>query len=308
MKIIQDQNDLILCDTQYFDPAQTLDCGQCFRYKKEEDGALTGIANNRKIKLKAAPEGVRIENMTTDAFKKEWMHYFALDVDYDTIRCAISTDACIADAMVYGRGIRILRQDLWETIVSFIVSQNNNIPRIKTIIESLCCRFGEETEPGIFLFPGPQRLAAATREALREAGAGYRDVYILDAARKVCAGAIDLDRLKRAETPQARETLMRIDGVGGKVADCILLFALARYEVCPHDVWVKRIFKQRYALSCVTEKTGYALAQEKWGGYAGIAQQYLFFHERALAKGAVDEDGRNHDGIQSAAQRTQIPA
>jgi N-glycosylase/DNA lyase len=304
MKIIQLRQDIIISGMEHFDPAQIFDCGQCFRFNKEDGGAYSGIAKNRILKLARVAEGVRIENMTPETFETEWKNYFALDLDYAAIRRAIAADACIADALTYGDGIRLLRQEPWETMVSFIISQNNNIPRIKAIIQTLCRRYGEEIESGCFLFPRPERLAAATAEALREAGAGYRDAYILDAARKVCSGEIDLDLLERSETQDARETLMRINGIGGKVADCILLFALGRYEVCPHDVWVKRIFKQRYGLSCVTEKTGYALARQKWGNYAGIAQQYLFFHERALAKGAADENGRDHSGIQSAAQRT----
>ncbi len=169
-----------------------------------------------------------------------------------------------ADALAYGEGIRILRQDLWETMVSFIVSQNNNIPRIKSIIQALCRRYGEEIGAGHFLFPRPERLAAATCGELREAGAGYRDAYILDAAQKVCSSEIDLDLLERSETQDAREKLMRVSGIGGKVADCNLLFALARYEVCPHDVWVKRIFKQRYGLNCVTEN-GLCACKAKMG-------------------------------------------
>lgn len=296
MEIKQTHNNIVI-QTEYFDPAQIFDCGQCFRFYKEHEGIYAGIAKNRKIRLMQTPEGIVMENMSVETFEKDWRSYFALDADYKTIRSTIATDACIQNAMAYGQGIRILRQELWETLISFIVSQNNNIPRIKKIIEGLCRRYGTEIGKGDFLFPAPSRLARAKREELREIGAGYRDAYILDAAQKVYSEEIDLAALKSCDTPTARETLMRINGVGGKVADCILLFALARYEVCPHDVWVKRIFKQHYGINCVNEKTGYAFAREKWGGYAGIAQQYLFFCERNLSKGAVHEDGRNHGGI-----------
>jgi N-glycosylase/DNA lyase len=186
-------------------------------------------------------------------------------------------------ALQYGKSIRILKQDPWEMLISFIVSQNNNIPRIKKIIQALCENFGTEIiseNERNFTFPAPVQLERATQNELKQIGLGYRDGYIMDAISKISWGEIDLDRIQKSDTGQARSELMKIKGVGGKVADCILLFGLSRYEACPHDVWVKRIFSEKYRIEKINEKKGYEFAQKKWGAYAGIAQQYLFYYER----------------------------
>lgn len=274
---------VILEGTRDFDVAQTFDCGQCFRFAKGQDGAYSGVAFGRYLKVRQEADSVILVNTDSEDFRDLWKDFFDLDTDYSQIKKAIATDEVIINAMNAAGGIRLLRQDLWECLISFIVSQNNNIPRIKKIIEALCTNYGKplDTPDGIrYIVPEPEALAAADINDLHALGTGYRDEYILLTARKVADGTFDLGELSKMPTPEARKELLALKGIGGKVADCILLFGMHRTEVCPHDVWVKRIFTEKYHIENITEKKGYALAGGKWGQYAGVAQQYLFFAER----------------------------
>lgn len=280
MNFVYKDNGIYISEADNFDIEQTFDCGQCFRFAKTENGSYSGIAHNRRITLEKRNNGLFISEMSMDEFNETWLNYLCLNMDYNPIKSAIATDDIIINAIKYASGIRILRQDLWETIISFIISQNNNIPRIKKIIENMCRSFGTCLNDNDYLFPTLSQLEHVTNQQLKDIGLGYRDEYIIDAVNKIASGTIDLDELKSYDTQKARNVLMSIKGVGGKVADCILLFSLSRYEVCPHDVWIKRIFKERYNLKTVNEKNGYELATGKWGKYAGIAQQYLFYYER----------------------------
>ena len=279
MNFVYKDNGIYISEADNFDIEQTFDCGQCFRFAKTENGSYSGIAHNRRITLEKRNNGLFISEMSMDEFNETWLNYLCLNMDYNPIKSAIATDDIIINAIKYASGIRILRQDLWETIISFIISQNNNIPRIKKIIENMCRSFGTCLNDNDYLFPTLSQLEHVTNQQLKDIGLGYRDEYIIDAVNKIASGTIDLDELKSYDTQKARNVLMSIKGVGGKVADCILLFSLSRYEVCPHDVWIKRIFKERYNLKTVNEKNGYELATGKWGKYAGIAQQYLFYYE-----------------------------
>ena len=274
---------IVLKDYKNFDVAQTFDCGQCFRFNKTKENEYSGVAFGKYIQAVCSDDEIILHGIDEEEFADVWKDFFDLDTDYAAIQKIIATDDIIKNAMEYGSGIRLLKQDLWECLISFIVSQNNNIPRIKKIIEAICTQYGTpiQTDDGAkYAFPTPEQLSCATKESLKELGAGYRDEYILLTAKAVAEGSFDLDELKALPTDEARKMLLSLKGVGGKVADCILLFGMHRTEVCPHDVWVKRIFTQKYNIENITEKKGYALASSKWGEYAGIAQQYLFYAER----------------------------
>ena len=268
------------------DIAQTFDCGQCFRFTKKDDGTYGGTAFGRYLSVKEENGGMLLRGVSMDEFSSVWKDFFDLDTDYTAIKEKLRTDDIIIRAMEAAGGIRLLRQDLWECLISFIISQNNNIPRIKKIIEAVCARCGSplETPNGItYTFPSPEALAGVSRDELHEMGCGYRDEYICLASSMVADGRLDLDKLDKMDTADARQTLLSLKGIGGKVADCILLFGMHRTEVCPHDVWVKRIFTEKYHIENITEKKGYAFAAPRWGEYAGIAQQYLFHAERENA-------------------------
>jgi N-glycosylase/DNA lyase len=209
-------------------------------------------------------------------FEDVWRRYFDLDFDYGTARRALCVDAYMDSAASFGAGIRILRQDKWEALCSFIISQCNNIPRIKTIVETMCRCFGDRIEfegRELYGFPPPERLASLSEGDLSPLRCGYRAPYIISAARAVAGGAADLEALSRASSAEALRSLKALPGVGDKVANCVALFGFHMLDVFPVDTWMKRVIKERY---------GGKLDPAIFGGYAGLAQQYMFFHARSL--------------------------
>lgn len=252
------------------DLKQTLFCGQCFRFTEIGNNTFEGIAGNKFVRLRQKKNGIEIE--ADEADLPFWENYFDLSLDYDGILKRFSLDKTLKCAC-RGRKIRVLRQLPFETLISFIISQNNNIKRITGIIDRLCESFGEQIEGG-FAFPTPQRLAALTAEDLAPLRAGFRAKYIIDAAQKVNSGEVDFEKLRSLSDDEAREALKTIKGVGDKVADCVLLFGLYRLSAVPKDVWIKRINAFYYP-------DGYP---DCMGEYAGIAQQYLFDYARKDAE------------------------
>lgn len=267
-EIIFKDNKIYIENVVNFDLAQTLDCGQAFRWS-ECDGRWSGIAGGRYIELYQENGSIVIEGATPEDFYSFWSHYFDLERDYGAIIESVSTNDTVRAAAEYGGGIRILNQEPWEALCSFIISQNNNIPRIKGIIERLCEGFGEKTEGG-YTFPSAKKIATLTLEDLAPLRCGFRAKYILDAARRVAEGEIILENLKGIDFDTAQSELMRIKGVGPKVADCTLLFGLGHIEAFPKDVWIKRALEEYFGgelPECARE-------------YAGIVQQYIFYYIR----------------------------
>ena len=263
----------------HFDLDQTFLCGQCFRWEKDENGVFYGIAGDSAAKVYSqTPDTIYIESSNPDP--TFWNSYLGFLSDYNIIEQKLSEDPLIIPSIKAGNGIRILRQDIWETIISFIISANNNIPRIKKIIGKLSMLYGKEIEfdGKIFYgFPSAEVLAKLSLSDLSEIRAGFRDKYILDAAKKVMSGEVNLDLLPSLDNTSAKKELMKINGVGPKVADCILLFALGRHDIFPFDVWTKRIITDLYG---VGEKDMADFVSKKFGDHAGIAQQYLFHWRR----------------------------
>ncbi len=266
-----------LYNIDHFSLDQTFLCGQCFRWEKTPDGTFYGVVANHAVKMYYHdPKTIYVESSNPDLVY--WSHYLNFSNDYNVIEEKLWNDKKLRPCIETGRGIRILRQDLWETIVSFIISANNNIPRIKKIISALCENFGEKIEfdgKTFFGFPSPEVLASISIEDLAPIRAGFRDKYILDAAKCVASGEINLDDIKKMNDKDAKATLMKIKGVGNKVADCILLFALGRYKTFPQDVWIKRILNDLYG---VGEKDIPSFVENTFGNYGGIAQQYLYYY------------------------------
>ncbi len=253
-----------------FDLPHTLDCGQAFRWEETDDNAWQGVAHGRYLKLQKLNDGtVVLYDTDEDAFTGIWRDYFDLDRDYNCIIERISSNDILKKASEYGKGIRVLNQEPWETLCSFIISQNNNIKRIKGIIKRLCENFGEE-KIGYYTFPSAEKLSDLTVEDLAVLRAGFRAKYILDAARKVAGGEVALSNLFDMPIDNARAELMKINGVGPKVADCVLLFSLKHTSAFPKDVWIKRAMQVLFDGSLPKE------AEE----YAGIVQQYIFFYAR----------------------------
>ncbi len=270
MKTLVRNKDIILSDVKNFILSETLDCGQAFRWSETEDGAFEGVAFGKYLKLAATEDGIILYDTTEEDFLNIWKDYFDLDRDYGEIIGIISENEVLKTASGFAGGIRILRQDPWEALCSFIISQNNNIPRIKSIVERLCATFGEEVKEGFYSFPSAERIAALTLEDLAPLRSGFRAKYILDGAKRVANGEIDLNALKTLGLDEARQELMRIYGVGEKVADCTLLFGLSHIDAFPKDVWIKKAMAKLFD----------GALPECAAPYAGIAQQYIFHYAR----------------------------
>ena len=256
-----------------FDLAQTLDCGQAFRWKADGNGVWSGIAGGRYIELENRNGDIVITGADKRDFEEFWFDYFDLSRDYSAVIEQFSADKTLFAAANASSGIRILRQEPFEALCSFIISQNNNIPRIKGIIDRLCENFGEKKKKA-YAFPDAETLARLTPEDLAPIRSGFRAKYIIDAARKVAGGEIDLDSLKTLDYDAAREILLKIKGVGPKVADCALLYGCGHIEAFPKDVWIKRALNDYFG--------GEIPACTK--GAAGIAQQYIFYYIREQSK------------------------
>ncbi len=266
-----------LYNIDHFSLDETFLCGQCFRWEKDSDGTFYGVVANHAVKMYYVdPKTIYVESSNPDLVY--WSHYLNFSNDYNFIEQKLSADEKLRPCIEKGRGIRILRQDLWETIVSFIISANNNIPRIKKIISSLCEKYGEKIDfdgKVFYGFPSPEVISVLTPEDLTDIRAGFRDKYIIDAAQRVVSGEVDLEQLPKMSNADAKKTLMKIKGVGSKVADCVLLFALGRYKTFPQDVWIKRILFEQYG---VAEKDIDTFVEQNFGNFGGVAQQYLYYY------------------------------
>ncbi len=256
-----------------FHLAQTLDCGQAFRWRPADPQGLVweGAAKDRYLRLEDRGETLAL-SCSQEELEEFWSGYFDLETDYEEKRRALSgMSPALAQAAAFAPGIRILRQDPWEALCSFLISQNNHIPRIKGIIERLCQLLGEPIgDTGWHSFPGPEKLSACSLEDLAPLRAGFRAKYLLDAARKVAAGEVDLARVARSSVEEGREELQKIHGVGPKVAECALLYGFHKTECFPLDVWMKR------AMALLLPGTD----PKAFGSNAGLAQQYLFHYCR----------------------------
>lgn len=261
---------IIFEKTKRLDLKETLDCGQCFRWREREDGGFEGIVRGKHAVARMDGDCLILDG-AEEADRAMWRDYFDLDLDYERVARDLSTlHPALREAAAYAPGIRILNQEPFEALITFIISQNNNIKRITGIVDRLCTEFGDETPYGINAFPSAQRLASLSPDDLAPIRAGFRHRYIIDAARKVADGTVDLRSLRHLPYEEARRALMQITGVGVKVADCVLLYGLHRLEGFPLDVWMKRAMAVLFP----------GLSPADFGDYAGIAQQYIFHYSR----------------------------
>ena len=283
----------ILENATSFEPKHIFDCGQCFRWDEEADASYTGIVKNNVINVKKVDNSLVFKSVGADNLEQLVIDYFDLNRNYEKIKNELSKiDEYLANSINYGNGIRILNQDLWETIISFIISANNNIPRIKGIINRMSQKYGTEiiwNEKKYYTFPTVENLSKATVEDLRGLGLGFRDVRVYNTTHKILEKQVNLKELyQEKDTQKVRNILLILDGVGPKVADCILLFStLKRFDVFPIDVWVRRVMNELYIKNedetKVNKKDIEKLAKEKYGNLEGIAQQYLFYWKRDTA-------------------------
>ena len=270
-----------------FELADIFDCGQCFRWNKQEDGSYTGIFKKNVMNVEKQGDAVTFKGICDGDIKEIVEDYFDLKRDYEDIKEQLSKiDENVKTSIEYGQGIRILNQDLWEMIISYIISANNNIPRI---IERLSKTYGQEIEwngEKYYTFPTPEELKDVTVDDYRKLGAGFRDIRLYETVHMILDKKVNLEEMQNnSNTLKVREQLLTLSGVGPKVADCILLFStLKRFEVFPIDVWVRRVMNELYIKNedetKVNKKEIEKLAHEKFGNLAGIAQQYLFYWKR----------------------------
>ena len=237
-KIISKNNNIYIKGIEEFDLPHTLDCGQAFRWSCDENGLWSGVAGNKFLSLEKLDDGTVVLYNTNEVdFNIFWKNYFDLDRDYSEIVKIFSQNETLKAACEYSYGIRILNQEPFETLCSFIISQNNNISRIKGIIQRLCENFGED-KGDYFAFPTADKMASLTVDDLAPLRSGFRAKYLIDAATKVANGEVDLYHLRYAPLDTARDELMKIKGVGPKVADCALLFSHHHDRAFPKDVWL----------------------------------------------------------------------
>lgn len=265
---------MVTKELDHFNIAQICNSGQCFRMKCQGEGIYSVIAQDRYLEL--AQKGREcIFHCSSREFEDFWRDYFDMDTDYGSFVMSISDrDSYLKYAAQFGDGIRILRQDLWEMIVSFLISQQNNIVRIRRCIENISERYGEkkETSSGMeyYAFPKPEALAGLDEDALKESNLGYRSKYVVRAAKSVVSGEMNLGLLKEMKYAEAREELLKLYGVGQKVADCICLFALHHLEAFPVDTHINQAMEKHY-------KRGFP--KRRYQGFQGVMQQYIFYYE-----------------------------
>ena len=283
------KQEIILKNAKDFELTHIFDCGQCFRWNKEDDGSYTGVIKQGVLNVKKEKQDVYIKANCKGDLERIIKDYFDLETDYGKIKKELSKiDNNMKKSIEYGKGIRILNQDLWECIISFIISANNNIPRIKGIIERISKKCGDKVEfenKEYYLFPTKEQLSKLTVKDLRELGLGFRDKRVHKTCQMIIEGQVKLEELEKSnDTDQIREELLKLDGIGEKVADCIMLFSLKRYDVFPVDVWVRRVMNDLYIKNPdetkVNKKEIRSKAYELFGDKAGLAQQYLFYWRR----------------------------
>ena len=272
MEILEFGKKLKLKNFENIDLVQTFECGQCFRWQKNSENSYTGIFKGKKLELSQLTPNTIILSTDMSDFKKIWYKYFDLETDYKKIGENITTlHPILKKAYIECSGVRILRQEPWETLCSFIISQNNNIPRIKKIIKSLCDLFGDKIENSKEKsFPSSEVISKLNLEDLEPIRSGFRAKYILDAARKVSSKIVDFNKIENLDYIDAKNELMKIKGVGPKVADCVLLYGFHRLEAFPEDVWIKKVMNKFFKNE----------SPKIFGEYAGIAQQYLYHYSR----------------------------
>lgn len=283
--IIEEKDRIILRDMKDFDPKHIFECGQAFRWKLEEDKSYTAIGFNKVINVKKEDKDIIFSNTNIEDFKNIWYDYFDLGKDYGKLKKILAKDPILEEAIQYGQGIRILNQEPFETIISFIISANNRIPMIKRSIEKISNDQGEYAGSWMgneyYGFPTPEKLAKLDSQYIKEEyRVGFRAQRIKDTSQMIFNKDIDLDSIFKLKRDEGKKLLMTLPGVGPKVSDCILLFAFNKDDAFPVDVWVKRVMEHFYLKEDTNVKHIGEHGSKIFGNLAGLAQQYLFYYAR----------------------------
>lgn len=284
MRIKEEKNKIIIKDQPDFEPCHIFECGQAFRWEKQKDSSYTVVSNGKVINVAKEKEDIIINNTDIEDFYNIWQDYFDLNTDYSSIKSTLDTDEIMETAINFGQGIRILNQDEFETMISFIISANNRIPMIKKVIENLSINFGDKIGEYngklYYSFPTYEQLAKAPIEIIRECKAGFRSERIKEAAIRIIDEKNTVYDLRNKSYDEALEYLLSYKGVGNKVANCILLFSMKQFSTFPVDVWVRRVMQELYVSKMTSDKEIRKFAEDKFGHMSGYAQQYLFYYAR----------------------------
>ncbi|PAB59409.1 8-oxoguanine DNA glycosylase [Anaeromicrobium sediminis] len=287
MDHIKEEDNKIIAKIRDFNLKHTFDCGQCFRWNEQEDGSYIGVAHGKVLHIYEDEDTITFLNTNMTDFQNIWIDYFDFNRDYGAIKDKLTKDDNImAQAVEHGCGIRILNQDEWETIISFIISARNFIPRIKKSVELISEKYGRFIEEyngkKYYAFPTPEELYNKPEEELKNLNVGYRAKYIQSTTFIVKENQVDVYKLENLDREMAKKNLLRLMGVGPKVADCILLFSMRKYKAFPIDVWVKRVMEYFYFKDGATNNQIQEFAKEKYEDLGGFAQQYMFYYAREL--------------------------
>ena len=291
MNIIEKDNQIILEGiSEDFEPKHVFECGQCFRWLREEDGSYTGVVQGKVINVKKENDLIIFDNTNKEDFENIWFDYFDLGRNYAEIKKQLKVmDEYLEKATEFGQGIRILQQDGWEMLISFIISANNRIPMIQRAINNLSERYGkfidEYRGKKYYAFPTPEELSKVSVEDIRACQTGFRDKYIKSVVDYVNENNEDVLSYRKLDTGECIKELVKFNGVGPKVADCIALFGMQKYDTFPVDVWVKRVMEEFYVEDNLSLPKIRKFALDKFGDLAGFAQQYLFYYARELGIG-----------------------
>lgn len=280
VKVTQYSQGIVLKDVNDFEIKNIFDCGQCFRWNKDSDESYIGVVCGRVVRISKNKSDINIQGGKIED-SKFWINYFDLSRDYGKIKEELSHDEILAQAVKYGEGIRILNQEPFEIVISFIISANNRIPMIKRAVEKISKKFGNPIEfegNTYYSFPTPEELSVASPEDIE--GCGFRAQYIVESTQAIASGQVDLNIIKSMSLDEAHNELIKLKGIGPKVADCILLFSMDKNGAFPVDVWVKRIMQYFYLAPDVSLKKIREFGMKQFGDYAGFAQQYLFYYAR----------------------------
>lgn len=285
------ENKVIIKEVKNFELPHIFDCGQCFRWDKTERDTYIGIAFGKIIEVEKKDDNVIIHNSSLDDFNNIWREYFDLDRDYSKIKDEFITDPLLKQAVEFGYGIRLLKQEPFEIVISFIISANNRIPMIKRAIKNISKKWGEELNYNgetFYSFPTVEKLKEVTLEEIESCGVGFRAKYIVDTVNRVYDSKMssegnldfDLNNIKSKGDDECHKLLQNFMGIGPKVADCIMLFSMEKYSAFPVDVWVKRAMQHFYLAPDVSLKKIRDFGRDKFGPLSGFAQQYLFYYAR----------------------------
>ena len=280
------ENDKVILDgVKNFNIKQILECGQCFRWEKVGELNYIGVAHGRVIEVIQEDDKVTILNTNEEDFNNIWLDYFDLKRDYSEIKRGLEHDEILGKSVEYGYGIRLLNQEHFELLISFIISSRNSIPSIMKTIKKISQKWGTPIEYKgniYYTFPTPEQLKGATEEEIKETGASFRSKYIVDTIAKVNESSydFDLERISKLNADECHTALQNFKGVGSKVADCIMLFSMRKYSAFPVDVWVKRAMIFFYGAEDASLNKIRIFARDKFGELAGFAQQYLFYYAR----------------------------